>query len=289
VFSIRPSALLLWGLFAFLTPLAWASPRVVAAENFYGNIASQLGGESVIVTSLLSDPNVDPHEYESSVAGAKAVARADLVIENSGGYDDWMDKLLGASPNPRRIVLKAFDLAVHRLPDNEHVWYDPANVGALADKIVLALKTLDPAQSSAYERRLRSFQAELLKVSDKMATLRARFVGVPAALTETLFLYQADLLGLRILTPFEFQKAVAEGEDPPASLAVVAENQIKARQVRVLVFNLQTVTPETDKLRTLAASQNIPVVGVTETMPRTETYQTWMLRQLDSLQSALQN
>lgn len=267
--------------------LAAAPLKVVAAENFYGNIVSQLGGPLVNVTSLLSDPNIDPHEYESSVAAAKAVAKANLILENSGGYDDWMDKLLAASPNPERVVLKGFDLAPRPLPDNEHVWYDTENIAAVSHAITAALTKLDPAGRTEFERNLTNFLASLQKISEKIASLRTQLEGTPIALTETIFLYQAGPLGLRVLTPFEFQKSVAEGEEPPAALAVVAEHQIQQRQVKALVFNVQTSTAETAKLQNLAKAAGIPVVAVTETMPQGQTYQSWMLAQLERLQQAL--
>jgi len=269
------------------TALSAAPLKVVAAENFYGDIAEQVGGDLVTVTSLLSDPNIDPHEYGSNVAAAKAVAVASLVVENSGGYDDWMDKMLGASPNAQRLVLKAFDLAPNHLPDNEHVWYDPENIKAIAKAIAASLKKLDPIQAAVFDRNLATFVAQVQQVSDKIAFLRVKISATPVALTETIFLYQAGPLGLKVLTPFEFQKSVAEGEDPPANQAAAAEAQIKQRQVRVLIFNAQTATPETDKLQILAKAAGIPTVAVTETMPAKEHYQSWMLRQLDSLQKAL--
>ena len=143
--------------FSFPVVSAGAAPaiiKVVAAENFYGNIVAQLGGEKVSVTSILSDPNVDPHEYESSVEDAKAIALADLVIENSGGYDDWMDKLLSASTSARRVLIKGFDIAPTKLPDNEHVWYNVDNVQAIAQAVTDSLKKLDPADAVLFSQRI---------------------------------------------------------------------------------------------------------------------------------------
>src|SRR5271157_4658233 len=154
-------AAILGALCALCVPVisAGAAPavNVVAAENFYGNIVSQLGGEKVNVTSILSDPNVDPHEYESSVDDAKAIAVADLVIENSGGYDDWMDKLLSGSPNPKRVLLKGFDIAPTKLPDNEHVWYNVDNVQAIAQAVTDSLSRLDPGDKAIFAGNLKTF------------------------------------------------------------------------------------------------------------------------------------
>ena len=261
--------------------------NVVAAENFYGNIVSQIGGDAVNVTSVMSDPNVDPHEYESNVEDAKAIADADLVVENGAGYDDWMDKLLSASPNASRVVLKGYDLAVKKLPDNEHVWYNVDNVQAIASAISRSLQKLVPQSAALFARNDRAFQESLAPIRQRMAQIAGKYSGTPIGLTETIFLYQAVPLGLKVLTPFEFQKAIAEGNDPPADTVVETENQIKQRQVKILVYNEQTISPITTKAQADAKAANVPIVGVTETMPPGETYQTWMLRQLDELRSAL--
>ena len=261
--------------------------KVVAAENFYGNIVEQIGGDSVRVTSVMSDPNVDPHEYESNVEDAEAIAGADLVVENGGGYDDWMDKLLSASPSSLRIVLKGFDVAVKKLPDNEHVWYDMDNAQAVADAIAASLGKLDPTRASTFVRNSRDFGRSLAQIKEKMAQIASRSGGTPVGLTETIFLYQTGRLGLKVLTPFEFQKAIAEGNDPPADTVVETEKQIKEKRIKVLIYNEQTVSPITTKAQSDAKAAGIPVVGVTETMPIGETYQTWMMRQLDELRMAL--
>lgn len=268
---------------------ALASPiiKIVAAENFYGNIAQQIGGDQVSVTSIMSDPNVDPREYESSVEDAKTVAAADLVIENGGGFDGWMDRLLSVSPKNSRVVLKAFNLAVKKLPGNEHVWYNVDNVQAVAIALSRSLQTLIPQSTDVLLRNDRVFQESLKPIREKMAVISSRYAGTPIGLTETIYLYQAVLLGLRVLTPFTFQKAIAEGRVPPTAATVETENQIRQRQIRILIYNDQTISSVTAKAQKEAMAANIPVVGLTETMPPGETYQTWTLRQLDELRSAL--
>jgi len=269
---------------------AGGAPRginVVAAENFYGNIVAQLGGEKVNVTSILSDPNVDPHEYESSVDDARALAAADLVIENGGGYDDWMDKLLSASPNARRVLLKGFDLAPTKLPDNEHVWYDVDNVQAIAQSVTESLKKLDPANAPLFAKNLQAFGGSIEKVRQKIRQMNGKWHGTPVGLTETIFLYQAKPLGLSVLTPFEFQKAIAEGNDPPADTVVAAESQVKGKKIKVLIYNEQTVSAITTKLQDEAKAAGIPVVPVTETTPSAVNYQDWIMSQLMVLDRAL--
>ncbi len=222
---------------------------VVAAENFYGDIAQQLGGKHVSVSSILSDPNIDPHEYESNVQNAVAVTNARLVIENGDGYDAWMDKLLSASPNPDRVVLTAADIVQHKLPDNEHYWYSPDNVQNVAQAITDSLKKLDPADQADFDANLATFKGSLDAIRQSLSALKTKYSGTPVGLTETIFLYQTELIGLKMLTPFEFQKAVAEGNDPPADTVATFNNQLSQRQVKVLIYNVQTVTPVTTNLQ----------------------------------------
>ena len=261
--------------------------NIVAAENFYGDIVKQLGGSHVSVTSILSDPNVDPHEYESNVQNAKLVATADLVIANGGGYDDWMDKLLSGSPNSSRVVLKGFDIAQVKLPSNEHVWYNLDNAQTIAQTITDKLKQLDTADAAAFDSNFQTFKQSLQPVQQKMAAIKAKYSGTPVGLTETIYLYQAVPLGLKVLTPFEFQKAMAEGNDPPADTVVTAENQILKKQIKVLIYNVQTTSQVTTKLQNEAQAQGIPVIPVSETMPPGKTYQSWMLGQLNTLEQGL--
>jgi zinc/manganese transport system substrate-binding protein len=261
--------------------------QVVAAENFYGNLASQLGGSHVSVTSILSDPNVDPHEYQSNTNTAIAVSKADLVIENSAGYDDWMDKILSSAPNSQRLLLKGYDLAPTHLPENEHVWYSFDNVAVIAQAIATDFKKLDPADAATFDTNLQTFKQSLQPLQQKVAAIKAKFSGTPVGLTETIYLYQSQPEGLNVLTPFEFEKSIAEGNDPSADTVITATNQINNHQIKVLIYNQQTVTPVTTNLENLAKAKNIPIVPVTETMPVGKTYQTWMLDQLNALQTAL--
>ena len=271
------------------TPSSSTAINVVAAENFYGDIVKQLGGSHVSVTSILSDPNIDPHQYEANVQTAVQVSKAQLVIENGGGYDDWMDKILSGSPNPNRFVLKGFDIAQVKLPENEHVWYSIDNAATIAQAITNDLKKLDPADAATFENNFQMFKQSLQPIQQKIAEIKSKYAGTSVGLTETIYLYQAVPLGLNVLTPFEFQKAMAEGNEPPADTVVTAENQITHHQIKVLIYNVQTVTPSTTKLENDARAQNIPIVPVSETMPPGKTYQTWMLDQLNVLEQALES
>src|SRR5438309_156882 len=259
---------------------------VVAAENFYGDLVGQIGGDHVAVTSIIVDPSVDPHEYEVSAKDGAAVANARLVIQNGLGYDSFMARLTKASPRRDRKLIVVGSLMGRKDGDNPHVWYDPATMPRLAQVVADTLVGLDPANAASYRSWLGAFTASMKRLNDEVARLRARYAGTPVGATEPVFGYMSDALGLRVLTPRAFQKAVEEGEEPPAAAVVQMEDQLRTHRVRVLLYNLQTVTPITTKVRQRAKHLGIPVVGVTETEPPGKTYQQWMLGQLAQLDAA---
>jgi zinc/manganese transport system substrate-binding protein len=262
--------------------------RVVAAENFWGSLASQIGGAHVQVLSIVSDPNADPHEYESNATDARAVATANYVVENGAGYDSWMDKLVGAGSNPDRKVLNVATLLGKKEGDNPHFWYNPAYVNAASLQMEQDLIALDPADASYYEAQYKALQASLASYQNRVSTIKQQFGGTKVAATEDIFAYLADAAGLDLVSPPAFIQAVAEGNDPPASSVVEFENQLKAGGIAVLVYNEQTVTPLTENMKKLAADQGIPVVGVTETIqPPDVSFEDWMNAELIGLQNAL--
>jgi zinc/manganese transport system substrate-binding protein len=267
---------------------------VVAAENFWGSIAAQIGGTHVQVLSIVSDPNADPHEYESNAANARAVATANYIIENGAGYDSWMDKLAGAGAGPSaglatgRKVLNVADLLGKKNGDNPHFWYRPDYVNAVAAQIEQDLASLDPANASAYEANYTALQTSLAEYQNRITTIKQQFSGTKVAATEDVFTYLANAAGLDLVSPTAFTQAVGEGNDPPASSVVTFEDQLKAGGIAVLVYNEQTVTPLTDNMKRLAAEQHIPIVGITETIqPSNDSFEDWMNTQLISLQNAL--
>ncbi len=261
--------------------------KIVAAEDFYGNIAQQLGGDKVSVTSILSDPNVDPHEYESDVQDGIAITNANIVIENGLQYDTWMDKLIAAAPNPNRMVIIAGAIAPDPLQENPHVWYGIDNISAIAGAITTALIKTDPADVALFQNNLAAFNVSLAPITAKMAEIRTNYAGTAVGLTETIYLYQTEPMGLGVLTPFSFEKAIAEGNDPSAQDVNTANQQIAQKKISVLIYNSQTVTPITTNLENAALANGIPVVPVTETMPPNNTYQSWMMDELNALEAAL--
>lgn len=261
--------------------------RIVAAENFYGNVAGQLGGNKVAVKSIISNPDIDPHEYEPVVDDGIAAANANILVKNGLEYDTWMDRLISASPNPGRTVITAGGVAPNLLPGNPHVWYGIENIKAVAGAVAAALEKTDRADAAVFKKNLAAFNGSLAPILAKMAGIKSRYAGTPVALTETIYLYQSRPMGLRVLTPFNFEKAIAEGNDPAASDIAAAFSQIRDKKVKVLIYNSQTVTPVTTNLLKAAAANGIPVVSVTETMPAGATYQSWMLGELNALEKAL--
>jgi len=272
-----------------LIPAAAAPARipVVAGENFYGDVVGQIAGDHVTLTSIISDPNADPHEYESSTRDMAAIARARLVIINGMGYDGFMPKLLRATPNPAREVMDVSKLAGKKEGDNWHIWYDPTVMPKFARAVTDFFVRIDAANARSYQNWLLLFETSYKPFTNKVAAMRARFAGTPVGATEPIFENMAAPLDFKILTSKEFQKAVEEGEDPPARAVAEMEDQLRKHEIKVLVYNVQTVSPVTERIRKDAGRLGIPVVGVSETLPPGLSYQRWMLKQLDELEQAL--
>jgi zinc/manganese transport system substrate-binding protein len=260
---------------------------VVAAENFYGDIVGQIGGDRVAVTSIISDPNVDPHEYETNAKDAAAVANASLVIQNGLGYDAFMDKLLAASPNPKRKLILVSALTGHKQGDNFHLWYDPPTIPKVALAVRDALIQIDPANAASYRNRYRAFEASMTPLTQAIAALKALVAGTPVAVTEPVFINMAQAIGLTVITPMAFQKAIEDGQDPPAAALARMEDQLKKHEAKLLIYNTQTVSPVTTRVQQLAKRVGIPVVNVTETLPAGKSVQQWMLSQLEQIRVAL--
>lgn len=260
---------------------------VVAAENFYGDILDQICGTQCDVTSILSDPNADPHLYESNARNAVAVANARLVITNGEGYDTFMNHLMSASPNAHRAVINVQSLVGAADGANPHLWYDPTTMPKVAAAIVSDLSKIDPAHAAEYQAAETRFIASLQPITAEIAAIKSQDPGAAVAYTEPVFGYMGDALGLKVLTPESFQRAIEDGNDPTAADVAAEESLLSKHEVRVLIYNQQTVTPVTTNIVNLARADGVPVVGVTETEPPGETYQQWMLDELQSVQSAL--
>ena len=262
--------------------------HVVAAENFWGNIASQLGGRDVDVTSLITNPNADPHLFETDAADAAKLAQAQIVIENGAGYDTWMSSLLGADSGHPRVVNAATVLHVRGSDPNPHLWYDIPRVPAVAAAITAALVQAAPRDAPTFRANLAVFERSLAPLDATLATIRARFHDVPVAYTERVPGYALAVAHLDVKTPAGFARSIEDGVDPGPADTLAMQQLLDDHDINVLLYNVQTVTPVTAQMRALARHHGIPVVGVSETMPAgAASYQQWQQSQLTNLLHAL--
>ena len=265
-----------------------AGIAVLGAENFYADLLAQVGGDRVTATSLLNDPNADPHEFEASPQAAKLVADAKLVILNGVGYDGFIQKLIAASPRSGRLVIDVQQVLGVAADVNAHVWYDPATMPKVADAAAAALSKLDPQNASYFAAQQARYLAALKPIDDKIAALKAKYSGAPVAFTEPVAEYQADAIGLKVLTPEGFMKAIEQGVDPAPADVAAERDLLTGKKVKVLLYNSQVTSPLTTDIHDLAVRSGVPVVGVAETIPsQFKTYQEWMLSQLAELETAL--
>ncbi|MBR8057800.1 metal ABC transporter solute-binding protein [Burkholderia dolosa] len=263
-----------------------ATVNVVAAENFYGDVASQIGGRHVSVTSILSNPDQDPHLFEASPKTARALQQAQVVIYNGADYDPWMGKLLSASKQPKRATIVVADLVGKKAGDNPHLWYDPATMPAAARAIAAELGRADPANKADYDANLQKFVASLKPIDDKVAALRTQYKGVPVTATEPVFGYMSDAIGLDMRNQ-RFQLATMNDTEASAQDVAAFEKDLRNKQVRALIYNSQAEAPMTRRLLKIARDAGVPTVSVTETQPAGKTFQQWMAGQLDALAKAL--
>jgi zinc/manganese transport system substrate-binding protein len=259
---------------------------VVAAENFYGNVAQQIGGDRVSVTSVLNSPEQDPHLFELSPGIIRRVAAAQIVIYNGADYDAWAEKLLKVTAKPGRVTIVAAGLVNKKPGDNPHLWYDPSTMPAVASALAAALAAADPAHKDDYAARLKTFLASLAPLNEKIAAIRGKYAGAAVTASEPVFGYMADALQLKMYNE-PFQLAIMNDTEPSARDVAAFERDLKTRTVRVLFYNKQASNNVVRHLIDLARASNVPVVGVTETAPPGVSYQDWMLMQLDETQRAL--
>ncbi len=259
---------------------------VVAAENFYADVARQIGGPQVTVTSILNNPSQDPHLFETAPGVVRQLAAAEIVIANGADYDPWVDKLLAAAPRAARVVINAAALTGRKAGDNPHLWYDPATMPAVAKAIAATLSKADPPHAGDYSTRLKTTLAALGRINERVTQLKAKHAGKPVTATEPVFGLMASALGLTMRNE-RFQLAMMNDTEPSARDVAAFEEDLKSRKVKVLIYNKQVSEKLTERLRAIAEKAKVPVVGVTETMPADTTYVDWMLSELDALDKAL--
>jgi zinc/manganese transport system substrate-binding protein len=262
---------------------------VVAAENFWGSIAVQLGGDRVSVTSIITSPDTDPHDYEPTAANARTVASARYVITNGIGYDTWTTKLLAANPVPGRQSLVVGNLVGLKEGDNPHRWYSPGDVHKVIAQITADYKRLDPADAAYFDTQKSTFENQSLgQYNQLISAIKSTYAGTPIGASESIVSPLADALGLKMLTPASFLKATNEGTGPTAGDKATIDQQIKGRHIKVYIYNRQNSTPDIAGQVKAAKAAGIPVATVTETLfPAGTGFQQWQTTQLQGIKQAL--
>jgi zinc/manganese transport system substrate-binding protein len=263
--------------------------KVAAAENFWGSIAGQLGGSKVSVHSIIVNPNTDPHSYEPTAEDARTMASAQMAIVNGVGYDDWAPKLLEASPLSGRVVLNVGELLGLKQGDNPHRWYFPANVHSVIGQIVADYDRLDPKDAGYFAQQRQAFEMRDLARYDQLRQqIRTAYAGVPVGYSESIFQGLGEDLGLKLLTPYSFTKAIAEGTEVSAQDKQGVDEQAEHREIKVWVFNSQNVTPDVQRVNEIARAKGIPIATVTETLsPASDSFEQWQVAEIEGLLHAL--
>ena len=262
--------------------------RVVVAENFWGSIAAQLGGDKVRVTSIITNPGTDPHSYQPNTDDARTIASASMTVINGIGYDEWARQLLSADGSSR-VVLDVGKVLGLPAGANPHQWYSPTNVHRVIAQIVSDYKQLRPADSGYFEQLRRRFEeVSLARYERLLEQIRSRYTGVPVGYSESIFQPLGQALSLKLVTPYSFAKAIAEGTDLNAADKQAVDEQAEKHQIKVWVFNSQNVTPDIQRVNELVRAAKIPIATVTETLtPPNATFEQWQTRQLEGLAEAL--
>lgn len=265
--------------------------RVVSSTNVYGDIASTIAGNAVEVTALMSDPAQDPHSFEASAQSQLAVSKADILIENGGGYDDFMDSMLRSTKNTGAQVLNVVQLSGRKAPKggdlNEHVWYDFPTIVRFTEHLVTALKKADPSAAAAFARNGDAFLAQLTTLQDREAQLAATYSGRGVLVTEPVPLYLLEAIGLQNRTPRAFSTAIENGTDVSPVVLQQVLDLARSGRLALLGYNEQTTGPQTERVLAAAKSAGLPVVPFTETLPAGLHYLGWMRSNLDAVAKAL--
>jgi zinc/manganese transport system substrate-binding protein len=270
-------------------PSGAPSITVVAAENFWGSLAAQLGGPHVTVSSIIDTPGADPHDYEPTARDARAIAAARLVIVNGVGYDPWATKLAEANPSASRATLTVGDVVGARDGDNPHRWYNPDDVRRVIDRITAEYRHADPNHAAFFDtQRTMVLTTNLKPYFDLIGQIRTGYAGTPVGASESIFAMLVPALGLNLLTPPGFLAAISQGTDPGARDKATIDTQIANQQIKVYVYNSQNATPDVQAQVDAAKAAGIPVTPITETpVPADASFQDWQSAQLTALQQAL--
>jgi zinc/manganese transport system substrate-binding protein len=270
---------------------AASSGKIIAvgAENQYTSVIAQIGGRYVDATSVMSNPNTDPHTFEASAQVAGTISNASLVVQNGLGYDSFMTKIESASPSSTRTVIVA--QKVLGLPDstrNPHLWYLPKTMPAVAKSISAALTRIAPSHRAYFAANLAAFDKSIAKWTGQLAAFKAAHPGVAVATTEPVADYLLEAAGTRNLSPWALQAAIMNDTDPAPQDVAKQDTLFTGNRVKAFLYNQQVTDSITVKYLALAKSHHVPVVGVYETMPTNGfTYQSWMEAELAALDRAV--
>ena len=261
---------------------------MVAAESCYGDVAAQIGGAYVHVTSVVSNPTTDPHAYEVSTSVAEAIGRARVVVQNGLGYDDFMSRIESASPSrSRHVIVVQKLLGLPRDTRNPHLWYDPGTMPAVARALAAAFSSMQPGHAGYFEAAESRFDASLRSWIQDVAAFRSAHRGVAVAAVEPVAGYLLEAVGADDKSPYSFQAAVMNGVDPAPQDLATESSLVSGRRISALIYNEQVIDPLTQGLLTSAHLHHVPVVAVYETMPGGYDYQTWMAAELSALDRAV--
>lgn len=276
------------------SPTASASTAaidVVASTNVWGDIAAKVGGDKVNVTSIIDDPDKDPHEYEASAQNQLALSKAKVVIENGGGYDDFVDTMLASAKNTSATVLNAVTISGKKAAAgdelNEHVWYDFPTVEKVIDQLQTTYAGIDPASADTFANNAKQLKGSIDALVKKEGDLKATYNGQPVSITEPVPLYLLEAIGLKNKTPDAFSEAIEQDSDVAPAVLRATLKLYSDHAVKLLAYNEQTTGAQTEAVLKAAKDNNIPVVGVTETLPGGEDYVSWMTKNLDAIGAAL--
>lgn len=283
---MKKMLLVIGGLGFSLSALA-APVKIVAAENFYGELAHEIGGNNVAVTSIISNPDADPHLFATSPKTSQSLAQAQIIIYNGADYDAWMEQMLTTVNKNQVIIINVADLMKIKTGANPHIWYQPATFPTLAKVLADKIAQLEPASKAIIQKNLASFLADNQQVAKQIATVKQHYQGTSVTATEPVFGYMAQALGLNMKGE-DFQWKIMNDSEPTPKMVANYQSLLTNKQVKVMFYNNQVSDSLTGNMQKLARQNGVKVVGVSETMPKDTTINRWLTSEINATASALQ-